>query len=119
MKNVATFLLTLAAFMLWMYGQTSVAFSVELSEAAQIHATNVWMACDAVAKCLVIVSLVIWTDGYLREWLLFMLGLTLNNAMDEFFFDPLSIGINEYILLVFLAIYYSQRITKNLYAPTR
>lgn len=119
MNNIAAFLCTFIACILWVYGHSSVALSLHLSEQMQIIATNTWMLCDAVAKSFVFLALVLLTTGYFREWLMFMFGLTINNLLDELFFDPLKIGINEYCILVILAIYYSSKITRAMYGNSK
>lgn len=119
MKTVVSFVLTFAACLFWVYGHSCVAFALELSEAEQIHATNVWMLCDAVAKSFTMLSLVLITTGYYREWLCFMFALSINNVMDELFFSPTAIGLNEYVILIALSIYYTFKLTKNYYANTR
>jgi hypothetical protein len=118
MNQIVAFLCTFIAFFLWCYGHSAIAFSLELSESAQIHATNVWMTCDAIAKSLTFLALVLLTTGYFREWLMFMFALTINNLMDELFFDPLSIGVNEYAILLITAIYYTIKISKAMYGNT-
>jgi hypothetical protein len=50
--------------------------------------------------------------------LMFMFALTINNLMDELFFDPLSIGVNEYAILLITAIYYTIKISKAMYGNT-
>jgi hypothetical protein len=115
MKNIVAFMCTLFACFLWIYGHSSVALTYYLDDIAQVHATNVWMLCDAFAKSFVILALVLLTTGYFREWLMFMFALTLNNIMDELFFEPLKIGVNEYCILLLLAIYYTSKITRGIY----
>lgn len=119
MNRVVSFVLAFAACIFWVYGHSCVAFALELSENEQIHATNVWMLCDAMAKCATMLAFVLITTGYYREWVSFMLALSINNFMDELFFSPTEIGLNEYVILVALAIYYTFKITRNYYANSR
>ena len=119
MKTVAAFIFTIAALLFWVYGHSCVAFALELSDAEQIHATNIWMLCDAMAKSFTMLSLVLITTGYYREWVCFMFALSVNNVMDEVFFSPTAIGLNEYVILIALIIYYTFKITKNYYANPR
>lgn len=119
MNNVAAFLCTFVACFLWVYGYSLVAATTMLDDVAQIHATNVWMMCDAFAKSLTILALVLLTTGYFREWLMFMFALTINNVMDELFFEPLQIGVNEYCILLILAIYYTAKISRAMYGAPK
>lgn len=115
MNSITAFLCTFIACFLWVYGHSCIAMTLNLDEVAQINATNVWMMCDAFAKSLTILALVLLTTGYFREWLMFMFALTINNVMDELFFEPLQIGVNEYCILLILAIYYTAKISKAMY----
>lgn len=119
MNQVYAFTLTLLACILWVYGDSCIAFALEGSETEQIHATNLWMLCDAIAKSFTMLSLALLTTGYFREWAAFMFALSVNNLMDELFFDPTMIGINEYVILIALTIYYTFKLTKNYYANSR
>jgi len=119
MNQVYAFTLTLIACILWVYGDTCIAFALEASETEKIHANNLWTICDAIAKSFTMLSLALLTTGCFREWAAFMFALSVNNLLDELFFDPTQIGVNEYVILIGLTIYYTFKITRNIYATPR
>jgi hypothetical protein len=80
------------------------------------YATDVWMICDAVAKCFAILTAIVLTNGYYRQWLVFVFTVAVNNVLDELLFDPYGIGINEAAITVVLACYYTHNICKLIYA---
>ena len=119
MKNTILFVMTFIAFWLWIYGYTTAAASVGATTDIQEAATTIWMLCDAVAKSLFAMALAIFVGGYLREWFIFLACLSLNNVLDEIYFDPFSLGWNEAVIFVLLVAYYSHKITRLIYGTPK
>lgn len=119
MNKAISFTLSVIAFFIWVYGYAvvgAVARIPDASEIAQRHATNTWMWCDAVAKSIFILAFTTITTGYYREWLAFVFTLSINNLLDELFFDPLHLGLNEIFIALCFAVYFTYKITRALYA---
>jgi len=119
MKSSILFTLTFIAFWLWIYGYSVASGSVGATEDVQINATNIWMLCDAAGKSLFCISLAFYFGGYLREWFIFLACLSLNNVLDEIYFDPFSLGWNEAVIFVLLVAYYSHKITRLIYGTPK
>ena len=119
MKASVLFALTFIAFWLLIYGYSVASASVGASEEVQINATNIWMLCDAGGKSLFCISLAYYFGGYLREWFIFLACLSLNNVLDELYFDPFTLGWNEAGIFVFLVAYYSHKITRLIYGVAK
>lgn len=119
MKNAILFVMTFVAFWLWIYGYSVSSAAVNANVEFQIHATNVWMLCDATAKALFALSLAIFFDSYLREWFIFLSCLSINNVLDELYFDPLRLGWNEAAIFIIVLVYYTFRITKAIYGAAK
>ena len=119
MKNTILFVMTFIAFWLWIYGYTTAGASVGASEDVQEAATTIWMLCDAVAKSLFAMALAIFVGGYLREWFIFLSVLSLNNIIDELYFNPFALGWNEIAIFMILLVYYTHRITRLIYGSSK
>lgn len=116
MKTPIQFILTFIAFWLWIYGYTNMAANIHGTEEQQIAATNAWALCDSIAKSLFIFAFVMMTTGYFREWLTFIFLLSINNLLDETFFNPYQLGWNEWLIAAVFVGYYAHKITKGIYA---
>lgn len=119
MKTAIILTITVLAFIISCFGYLKIANSVNLDEAAQIAATNTWMLCDAVSKCMWVLATVMLTTTYVRQWLLFIFAVTVNNLMDELWFNPFTLGWNEAVIIVVLAVYYSYSITRSFYGKSQ
>lgn len=120
MKTFKAFLLSILAFATWITGYIFMAHHVSnLGLYTDSFATDVWMMCDAIAKCLIIAVLLLLTTGYFHQWLMFVFSVAVNNLLDELLFDPYTLGLNEAGITVLLAIYYTTQINKALYESRR
>lgn len=106
-----SFLLTVMAFCLWVVGYMYAAWSVDGSLEDQIQATNVWMLNDALAKVMMVSAFALMVKGAFREWLWFIAAVAVNSLLDELFFDPLALGVNEWLISILLSVYYTFKIT--------
>lgn len=62
------------------------------------------------AEALMIFSIAVLMYHYKRQLIPFIiLGLALNNLLDEFFFNPLVFGLNELLTALFIIIYGTAR----------
>jgi hypothetical protein len=119
-KTFAAFLVSLLALCTWMFGYILVAYTFHHPYfVTDIFVTDMWMLSDAIAKCLIIVVLLMLTTGYFHQWLMFVFSVAVNNLLDELWFDPYTLGLNEAAITVLLAVYYTTQINKALYAARR
>lgn len=72
------------------------------TELDQIRVTNMYMVCDAVAKFLLSIALFLSVSGVVKEVSVAICMVMTNDLADELFFDPLSNGWNEDVLIIFL-----------------
>jgi len=111
------FFLSLLALLCWCAGYLTVAYTYHHQGwVADEFATDIWMLCDAFGKSLIILACMALSSELLRQWLTFIFFLSINNILDEVWFNPYSLGWNEAAITVVLAIYYTTQITKAIYA---
>lgn len=88
----------LAAMLAWLIGYTL----------APLGFDDAYFICDAIAKLLVTLALYRLIDKhyyYHKIVASILLASALSNLIDEVFFDPTKISLNEYVFVLTIAIY--------------
>lgn len=94
-------------------GHISVHLAANKDDAAQIAATNLYMACDAIMICLLISCVWMLSTGLFKRITGVLLFLAFSKVLDELLFDPLTYHWNDILSFNIAMVLITAMITKH------